>query len=307
VVKRPNVGDRSTPTRFVSICLGPYRSVTVVACTESDCSTTTIWLDRLSRIVAGSITAVASPTVEMMTRVVNCCVRGRGGVWLPGDCYSSAMRRSAVMLVLAALAVAACSGSNEAATTDPTTTSVPATTAAEPTTTTDAVTTTVVETTAAPPTTVDDESRLRAAEQAYIESWEAYHAAILDPSDPELRAEVERTNTGLNLEAAISTLDGFVEENYVARAHLDQPAEVSVLTAAMPVPGELNLVDLIACEVNSESYFEVGSAPDGGDALARDEVVVLRLLVRIRFVDGKWKTESGEILSRRTGDVGCLD
>jgi hypothetical protein len=263
----------------------------------------------MAGIVVGSTTAIASPTVEMMTRVADGCVRGRRGIRLVDGCYSSAMRRSAAVLVLAALAVAACSGSDEAATTDPTTTSVPATTAAEPTTSTDAATTTVVETTTttAPTTTVDDEARLRAAEQAYIAAWEAYHAAILDPSDPELRAEVERTNTGLNLEAAISTLDGFVEENYVARAHLDQPAEVSVLTAAMPVPGELNLVDLIACEVNSESYFEVGSAPDGGDALVRDEVVVLRLLVRIRFVDGKWKTESGEILSRRTGDVGCLD
>ena len=307
MVKRPNVGDRSSRTRFVSICLGPYRNVTVVACTESDCSTTTIWLDRLSRIVAGSITAIVSPTVEMMTRVVNCCVRGRGGVWLPGGCYSSAMRRSAAMLVLAALAVASCSGSDEAATTEPTATSAPATTVAEPTTTTDAVTTTVVETTAAPPTTVDDEARLRAAEQAYIAAWEAYHAAILDPSDPELRAEVERTFTGPNLEGSFAALDDYVAAGFVARRNPDMSAEVSILTSARPVPDEVDLVDLIACEVNSEAYYEIGSRPDGGDALVRDEIAALRLLVRIRLVDGLWKSESGETLSRNSGDVGCLD
>jgi hypothetical protein len=243
----------------------------------------------------------------MMTRVVNCCVRGRGGVWLPGGCYSSAMRRSAVMLVLAALAVAACSGSDEAATTEPTTTSVPATTAAEPTTSTDAATTTVVETTAAPPTTVDDEARLRAAEQAYIESWEAYHAAILDPSDPDLRAEVERTYMGGNLEVAVTALDGFVEADYVARANPDVPASVVIVESALFVPGETDRAELISCEINSEAYFEVGSAPDGGDALVRDEAVVLQLLVRIKLTDGVWKSESGEVLSRLSGDVECLD
>jgi hypothetical protein len=217
------------------------------------------------------------------------------------------MRRSAAMLVLAALAVAACSGSNEAATTDPTTTSVPATTAAEPTTSTDAATTTVVETTAAPPTTVDDEARLRAAEQAYIESWEAYHAAILDPYDPELRAEVERTFTGPNLEGFLEGLDGFVESGVVARPNLDVQADVSIISEAKDVPGESDLVDLIGCEVNSEWYVEVGSAPDGSDAIVRDEIFVYRVLTRMRLIDGEWKSESGETLSERVGDVACMD
>jgi len=221
---------------------------------------------------------------------------------VPVGCYCSAMRRSVAVLVLAAFVAGACSGSDEASSTDPpdpTVTSAPSTTDVDSTTTTVVVTTTNVETTIAPTTTVDDEARLRAAEEAYIAAWEAYHAAILDPSDPELRAEVERTNTGSNLEAALMAIDGFVEANYVARPHPELLAEVSILSEAMPVPDEPDLVDLIACEINSEAYFEVGSAPDGGDALVRDEVVVLRLLVRLRLVDGEWKTDSGEILSRR--------
>jgi hypothetical protein len=242
-----------------------------------------------------------------MTSTENECVVDQREIQSPDGCYSSAMRRSAAVLVLAALAVAACSGSDDAATTSPTATSAPATTVAEPTTTPNSVTTTVVETTSAPPTTVDDEARLRAAEQAYIAAWEAYHAAILDPSDPDLRAEVERTYMGGNLEIAVTALDGFVEADYVARANPDVPASVVIVKSALFVPGETDRAELIACEVNSEAYFEAGSAPDGGDALVRDEAVVLQLLVRIKLTDGVWKSESGEVLSRLSGDVECLD
>jgi hypothetical protein len=211
------------------------------------------------------------------------------------------------MLVLAALAVAACSGSNEAATTDPTTTSAPATTAAEPTPNTDAATTTVAETTAAPPTTVDDEARLRAAEQAYIESWEAYHAAILDPSDPELRAEVERAYTPGAFEVASSVLDQFVMAGIAAKPHPSILAEVSVLSNAMFVPGDGDLADLISCEINSEAYYEIGTAPDGSYALVRDDVFVVRSLVRIEWDGENWRLHSGETLSERVGAVGCSE
>lgn len=207
---------------------------------------------------------------------------------------------------MTALVAGACSGSDEAATTDPPTTSAPSSTAVDPTTTAAEVATTVVETTDAPTTTTDDEARLRAAEQAYIASWEAYHAAILDPSDPDLRAEVERTYTGGNLEVAIAALDEFVDANYVARVNPTVAAEVLLLTPAMFVPGETDLVDLIACEVNSEWYFEIGTRPDGGDALVRDEVVALRILVRIRWEDGEWKSESGEIVASGIGVDQCL-
>jgi len=227
-------------------------------------------------------------------------------ILVAADCYSSAMRRAVAVVVFASFAVAACSGSDESASTDPPVTEQ-TTTAAEAVTTTEVATTSTVETTVAPTTTVDEEARLRAAEQAYIESWEAYHAAILDPSNPDLRAEVERTFTGPNLSASIEALDDYVDAAFVARPNPDVQAEVLVLTPALPVPGEDDLIDLIACEVNSEAYFEVGSRPDGGDSLIRDEVVVLRLLVRIRLVDGLWKSESGETLSRSSGDVGCLE
>jgi len=83
-------------------------------------------------------------------------------------------------------------------------------------------------------------------------------------------------------------------------------AEVSLLTPVMFVPGETNLVDLIACEINSEWYFEVGSRPDGGDALVRDEVIAVRILVRIRWDGEDWKSESGEIVASGIEVEQCL-
>jgi len=216
------------------------------------------------------------------------------------------MRKSVAVLVLAAFVAGSCSGSDEVASTDPpdpTMTSAPSTTLAAPTTTT---ATTISETTESPTTTVDDdEVRLRAAEQAYIASWEAYHAAILDPSDPELRAEVERLLTGPNLETANAALDEFVSANYVARPHPDRVSKALILETAQFVPGETDRVEMIVCEVNGESYFEVGSAPDGGDALVRDEVFVLEILVRMKWEDGQWRSESGERRSRLVGEVDC--
>jgi hypothetical protein len=226
---------------------------------------------------------------------------------VPGGCYCCVMRKAVAVAVFAAFVVGACSGSDEAASTGPTVAEL-ATTVTEPATTTEApATSAVVETTIAPTTTVDDQARLRAAEQAYIAAWEAYHAAILDPSDPDLRAEVERLFAGPNLEGFVDGLDGFVEAGVIARPHPDVPADVSILAHAKEVPGESDLIDLVGCEVNSEWYVEVGTAPDGSDAIVRDEIFVYRVLTRMRLIEGQWRSESGETLSERVGNVPCMD
>jgi len=105
---------------------------------------------------------------------------------------------------MASIFVAACSSANDTASTVPTTTPAPPTKVSQPTSSTEAVTTTTAatSTTIAPSTTISDEDRFRAAEQAFIESWKAYHAAILDPANPELRAELERLSTPDALEVA---------------------------------------------------------------------------------------------------------
>jgi len=224
------------------------------------------------------------------------------------DCYCSRMRSAVTVAVFATLVLAACSGSDESAeTSQPAATPPPSTISTTIPAATTSTTTTAPETTTSPTTAPDDPVRLKAAGDAYIASWEAYHAAILDPANPDLRAEVERTHTDPSLDLAISTLDSYAAADYVARPNPDVSAQASLLTDVLLVPGETDLVDVITCEINSEAYYEVGSAPDGGDALIRDEIVVLRQLIRIALVNGDWKMRGGEVLSRRSGDVECLD
>jgi hypothetical protein len=218
------------------------------------------------------------------------------------------MRRSmrGALGVTACLAVllAACSSADEPVATAPPATLVP-TTAPSSTVAPTTVATTTPPSTLPPTTALDDPARMRAAEAAYIAAWEAYHAAILDPANPELREAIRRTYTGANLEGVLETLDGFVASGIVARANAIVPSEVSIQSAAKPIPGEDDGADLIACERNSESYFEVRAAPNGEEALLRDEIVVLQVLVRIKYVAGRWRSESGETLSRLSGDVEC--
>jgi len=225
------------------------------------------------------------------------------------------MRLGAV--VAAAVLIVACSGGDEsgeetvavrAETSSPEVTSSTVAAVTEPSTLPSSALPppTAAPTTVSPTTTaLDDPERMRAAEEGYLAAWEAYHQAILDPADPILRAEVERTHTSGNLKGVNETLDSYLEAGIAARENLDVPATAYVVESAKLIPGEENRADLIVCEVNSEAYWEVGARPDGGDALVRDEVVVLRLLARVALVDGSWRSESGRLLERLPGAAEC--
>jgi len=213
--------------------------------------------------------------------------------------YDAAMRQGALTIVVAScLLLAACSssGSDSVAST---TRIAPAPTAVVTTTEPPAPST------EAPTTTIDTETQLAAAEQAYLDAFDAYIAAARDPSNPELRAEIDRLYTGPSLEFTISQLDGFVEQNWVARA-ADEPSRTTVLQAARFVPDRTDFIELVSCEVNSEIFVEVGGAPDGSDALVTDEVSVGRLVVRLRQVDGLWKVDSGDTIAELRSPEECV-
>jgi hypothetical protein len=209
------------------------------------------------------------------------------------------MRQGAVTIaVVTCLLLAACDSSNSDA--DASTTAVaPATTAATTTTEPPAPST------KAPSTTVDTEAQLAAAEQAYLDAFDAYIAAARDPANPDLRAEIERLYTGPNLEFTISQLDGFVEQNWVARPG-DEPSRTMILLPPRFIPDRPEFVELVSCPIDTERFVEVGAAPDGSDALVTDEVTVRRTLVRLRFVDGGWKSDSGEVLAELNSPDECV-
>ena len=208
--------------------------------------------------------------------------------------------RAVTIAAASCLLLAACgdSGSDSDATT---------TTAAGPSTTTAVTTTTTAapaETTEAPSTTIDEAAQLAAAEQAYLDAFDAYIAAARDPSNPDLRAEIERFHTGPNLEFTIDQLDGFVEQNWIARPG-EEPSRTIILLPPQFLPDRTDFVELVACEIDGEVFVEPGAAPDGSDALVSDEVTVGRLLLRMAVVDGQWKSDSGETLAELSSPDEC--
>jgi len=214
--------------------------------------------------------------------------------------YDLAMRQTAITIVVAScLLLAACdsSGSDSDAST------IMATALPSPT----AVATTTeppAPSTEAPTTTIDTEAQLAAAEQAYLDAFDAYIAAARDPANPALRAEIERLYTGPNLESTVSQLDSFVEQNWVARP-AETPSRTIILLPPQFLPDRTDAVELVVCPVNTERFVEVGGAPDGSDALVTDEVTVLRGLVRMILIDGQWKSNSGEQLAELSSPEEC--
>ena len=208
------------------------------------------------------------------------------------------MRQTAITIVVAScLLLAACSSSGSDSDAS-TTTVAPATTAVA--TTTEPPT----PSTEAPTTTINTEAQLAAAEQAYLDAFDAYIAAARDPSNPELRAEIDRLYTGPSLEFTISQLDTFVRNSWVALP-TEQPSRTIILVSPQFVPERSDIVELVSCEVNAERIVEVGGAPDGSDALVTDEVTVDRLVVRLRLVDGTWRPNSGEVIAELGSPEEC--
>jgi len=210
------------------------------------------------------------------------------------------MRQTAITIVVAScLLLAACSssGSDSVASTT-TTAAAPASTAV---TTTSELPATSTE---APTTTIDTEAQLAAAEQAYLDAFDAYIAASRDPSNPELHAEIDRLYTGPSLEFTISQLDGFVREGWAARP-TDEPSRTIVLLAPEFLPDRDDVVELVACELNTERFVEIGGAPDGTDALVSDEVTIRRALVRLERIGDQWRARSGETLAELATPEEC--
>ena len=149
--------------------------------------------------------------------------------------YDSAMDRGVAIVVGSFLLLAACGGSGS----DSDASTTAATAATSPASTTAAVTTTDV-----PATTIGTDAQLAAAEQAYLDAFDAYIAAARDPSNPDLRADIERLYTGPNLEFTISQLDGFVREGWVARP-ADEPSRTIILLSPQFLPDRTDFVELV--------------------------------------------------------------
>jgi len=133
-----------------------------------------------------------------------------------------------VIVVTSCLLLAGCDSSGFD--NDSSTTTIPA-----PTTAVSTTTEPPAPSTDAPTTTIDTEAQLAAAAQAYLDAFDAYLAAASDPSNPDLRAEIERHYTGPNLESTVERLDRFVERGITSQEQPDNPS-FAVVGQCHPTP-----------------------------------------------------------------------
>ncbi len=214
------------------------------------------------------------------------------------------MTTSLLRTLLAVLVVGACSGTGATqppatASTTPATPPTNDTTPATPlatTSTTQTTTTTSTSTspaTEAPTTTIDPAEALADAEAAFLTAFSVGIGVLREPDAPG-HEELLRTHYG---ETAISqpleNLQRTIDGNYIAVENESNPTFARVVEPAQFVDGDPTLARMTVCEFISDRIFEIGTAPDGGDALVRDDPVSILSIVTMRQIDGLWKLESG--------------
>jgi hypothetical protein len=123
----------------------------------------------------------------------------------------------------------------------------------------------------------------------------------LDPgNDALIRQRYADTNLGTLLENLRLTVDG----NYISRENQSNPSfAVIVKPAELVDQTDPTLAIVEVCEFNSDKLYEIGSAPDGSDALVRDDPVSIILAVRFQLIDGTWKSTSGTVGQEVRGEV----
>lgn len=160
-------------------------------------------------------------------------------------------------------------------------------------------------TTELPPTTVSDADLAAEVEAAYLAAFDAYHAALLDPSNEALRDAVRDTHSGDGEAERIEILDDLVALNRIARSH---PTLVPVATVTGSVRFEnesRTQASLVACEIIPEWFFEVGSGPNGEDALLRDTVLRADVIAVLEIEDDVWTDAGGSTTSEQVGVATC--
>ncbi len=109
----------------------------------------------------------------------------------------------------------------------------------------------------------------------------------------------------VRLTGVVEILDNQIALGQVARPHPELQPRVEVVGAVRFIDDELTFADLIVCEFNPEAEVEVGAAPDGSDALVRDDVFTVKNVQEFKLIEGRWVLTAGDAISAVVGDVGC--
>lgn len=222
--------------------------------------------------------------------------------------YGFGMLRTISVVVATTLLLASCAGSDEADDT-PTTSAAPTPTAevAVETTTTEAAPPTTTTTEPTPTTTeVDEEALIAEVEAAYFAGYDAYHRAIFDPANEELRAALAEFRHGDALANVLGILDDLVELNAVARENPDFGPSRGEITGPVRFTNDaFSEASIVVCELNAEWFVEPEAGPNGEDSILRTDVIRSDLTVLLQLIEGSWKVVAGGAGSDQIGVETC--
>ncbi len=210
------------------------------------------------------------------------------------------MRTTAVITIAALIGITACQGDDDVAPTlptDPSTTTVSTTDDLAPT--TSPVPTTTPTTPTTPLTTdplIDEAAETQAVVDAFVHAWSELNLLKLDPTDDEQFDKVRSLYAGPLLIAIEEQIDNFRTLGYASRPNPDLPETI------VPDESSVALFDGRArfqyCELDSNVLVEVGTGPNGTDALVDESVSISISTVELELRDNNWIAVSNDELRR---------
>ena len=161
-------------------------------------------------------------------------------------------------------------------------------------------------TTVAPTTTLDPATALAAEVEAdFLEADRLGREASMDPFDAAKEAAALDRRLGVIRENFKAKLADWRLRDYALRVNPSVPASVTVeIPAALVIEGG-DVAELQICEVNSWVLVEVGAGPNGEDAVVDPDVSASRSTIFMRRMDGTWKVEGGDQITRWDGATEC--
>jgi hypothetical protein len=141
---------------------------------------------------------------------------------------------------------------------------------------------------------------IAAAEAALVNAFETHTAALTDPSNAELRAELERYWTQSATPTVLAQLDEFVRDSKVLVLNENPEAFLDVLPGSEQVAPDR--VDVPFCRLNSNIIVV---RLDAIDAVLNDITTTERWTAAVVFVDGAWKVAGADLLRDADGEVEC--
>lgn len=134
----------------------------------------------------------------------------------------------------------------------------------------------------------------------FLAMWAAFDAAIREPTNDALREDFLGWLIG-EMRSAVGIVDDYRRDGLAARPRDDIPARVDI--ELVSVTGDT--AEVTVCELDSDIVVEIGSAPDGSDAIVDDSISSRRFIASLERQPEGWLVSNLRVLDEWSGEVTC--